>query len=113
MSTDVLINLENIAEDMKPFFEAVIEHTPPPQVDLEGYFQMQISALDYDTYTGVIGIGRIERGQVAKNTAVKIIDRDNDIRSGRILDILKYNLQIKGHVGTFFDILFLNFLVFY
>ena len=85
------LNLENIAEDMKPFFEAVIEHTPSPQVDFEGYFQMQISALDYDTYTGVIGIGRIERGQVAKNTAVKIIDRDNDIRSGRILDILKYN----------------------
>src|SRR6185295_3250833 len=51
-------------EDMTLLFETIVKHVPPPPVDLNGPFQMQISTLDYSSYVGMIGIGRIRRGQV-------------------------------------------------
>ena len=82
---------QQMLSDMQVFFETVVTHTPAPQLDAQGAFQMQISALDYDQYIGVIGIGRIERGVIKQNTPVKILDRDETVRSARVLDILKYN----------------------
>lgn len=81
---------DNLAEDMTPLFEAIIKHVPPPEVDLEGAFQMQISALDYNSYVGVIGIGRIKRGTIKLNQQVKIIGADGKIRSGRVQKIMGY-----------------------
>lgn len=76
--------------DMTYLFETIVKLVPPPAVNREEPFQMQVSSLDYSSYTGVIGIGKIARGRVKKNTAVKIIGRDNAVRSGRILQIFKF-----------------------
>ena len=78
------------AGDMTPLFEAIVAHVPPPNVDRDAPFRMQISSLDYSSYTGVIGIGRIERGSISSNTPVKIIGRDGAVRSGRVLQIFKF-----------------------
>lgn len=59
-----------MAEDMTPLYQAIVDHVPAPDVDLEGPFQMQISQLDYNRYVGVIGIGRIKRGKVKPNQQV-------------------------------------------
>lgn len=77
-------------DDMTVLFETIINKVPPPPVDLEGPFQMQISTLDYSSYVGMIGIGRIQRGQVKSNMPVTIIDSNQKTRQGRILQILEY-----------------------
>ncbi|MGI9304542.1 MAG: translational GTPase TypA [Gammaproteobacteria bacterium] len=77
--------------DMEPLLQAIIDHVPAPAVDAGGPLQMQISALDYNTFVGVIGIGRISRGELQTNCAVKIASRDGNVRSGRILQILGFN----------------------
>ena len=76
--------------DMTPLFEAIVNHVKPPQVERDKPFRMQVSSLDYSIYTGVIGIGRIERGSISGNTQVKIIGRDGDVRNGRVLQIYKF-----------------------
>ncbi len=76
--------------DMTPLFEAIVEHVPAPAVDVDGPFQLQVSSLDYNSYVGVIGIGRITRGRVTPNTAVTLIDRDGNTRNGRMLQILGF-----------------------
>ncbi len=83
---------DELANDMTPLFETIIDIVEPPHVDIDGPFQMQISSLDYDNFMGVIGIGRIQRGSIKTNTQVKIIDKDQNIRNGRIL-------KIMGHHG--------------
>jgi GTP-binding protein len=77
--------------DMTPLLEAVIKHVSAPQVEVDGPFQMQISSLDYDSYKGVLGIGRIARGTLNRNTAVKIAGTDGKIRDGRIMQIFGFN----------------------
>ncbi len=77
--------------DMTPLFQAIVDHVPPPQVDVEGPFQLQVSSLDYNSYVGVIGIGRIQRGTIRTNSPVIIVDRDGNRRGGRILQILGFH----------------------
>ncbi len=77
--------------DMTPLFETIIDHVPPPDVDTEGAFQMQISTLDYNSFQGVIGIGRIKRGRISANTPVAIVDREGASRRGRVLQIFGFN----------------------
>jgi len=91
---------DEMADDMTPLFEAVVEHVSPPQVDLDGPLQMQISALDYNSYLGVIGVGRIKRGSVSTNAQVKVIDREGKIRGGRILKIMGYHGLERVEVET-------------
>ncbi len=74
--------------DMRPLLETIVKHVPPPAVTLEGSFQMRISALDYSSYVGAIGIGRIQRGNIANNKAVTLIGADGETRSGRVLQVL-------------------------
>lgn len=76
--------------DMTPLFKMVVDHVPIPMVDVEGPFQVQVSALDYNSYTGVIGIGRIARGRVKTNTPVTVVDREGKRRNARILQILGF-----------------------
>ena len=76
--------------DMTPLFETIVEQVHSPRVDPEGPFQMQVSSLDYSSYVGVIGIGRIRRGRIRTNTPVAIVDRDGGRRQGRILQILGF-----------------------
>lgn len=77
--------------DMTPLFEAIVKHVSPPAVDIEGPFRLQVSSLDYSSYVGVIGIGRIQRGNIKSNTPVVIVDRENNRRNGRILQILGFH----------------------
>ena len=83
---------EQMAEDMTPLFEAIVEKVAPPEVDQDGPFQMQISSLDYSSFLGVIGIGRIKRGKIKAGSPVKVVDRDGKVRNGKIL-------KIMGHMG--------------
>lgn len=80
-----------MADDMTPLFETVIDIVAPPQVDADGAFQMQISSLDYNSFVGVIGVGRIQRGRIKTNTAVTVVDKDGNKRNGRILKIMGYH----------------------
>ena len=75
--------------DMTPLFETIAEHAPPPKVDPHGPFQMQISTLDYSSYVGAIGIGRIQRGTLATNTPVVLIDAQRRRRNARVLQVLR------------------------
>ncbi len=76
--------------DMTPLFETIVKHVSPPDVDAEGPFQMQISSLDYNSYVGVIGVGRIKRGRVKTNQQVTIVDTEGKSRKGRMLQILGF-----------------------
>jgi len=75
--------------DMKPLFETIVERVPPPRVDRDGPFRMQVSSLDYSSYVGAIGIGRIQRGSVRGNSPVVVVNRAGDIRTARILQVLR------------------------
>lgn len=83
---------EEMAEDMKPLLDMIIDRVPAPDVDPEAAFQMQISALDYDSYVGVIGIGRITRGSLKPNQQVVIKDIEGKERKGKVLNV-------KGYLG--------------
>ncbi len=76
-------------QDMTTLFETIVSEVPAPDVDENGPFQFQVSALDYNSYIGVIGIGRIARGMISTNTPISIVDKDNNIRKGRILQIFR------------------------
>lgn len=84
------LSLDEPNTDMTALFQTVVDKVPPPPVNPEGPFQMQISSLDYSSYVGTIGIGRISRGSITPNTPIKIIDIDGKIRPGKILQVLGY-----------------------
>jgi GTP-binding protein len=86
------LELDQMATDMAPLFQTVIDRVPPPPVAVDAPFQMQISALDYSSYVGVIGIGRVTGGIAKVNQQVVIIDREGNTRKGKIL-------QVKSHLG--------------
>jgi GTP-binding protein len=76
--------------DMTPLYEAIMKYVPAPKVDPDGPFQMRISQLDYNSYVGLIGIGRIQRGKVRTNMPVAVIDREGKKRNGKILQVLGF-----------------------
>lgn len=82
---------EHMAPDMTPLLELIIDRVKPPNVDVEGPLQMQISALDYNSYVGVIGVGRISRGSMARNCQVIVADTKGTKRKARILSIMGHN----------------------
>ncbi len=82
---------EDMGSDMTALFETVVEHVPCPEVNSEGPFQMQISALDYSSYVGVIGVGRIARGKLKPNAQVAIVDSEGATRKGKVLQVMGYH----------------------
>jgi len=80
-----------MSKDMSPLMNLIIDQVKPPEVNDEGPLQMQISALDYSSYVGVIGIGRISRGKVKPNEQVIIAGPDTTERRGKILQVMGYN----------------------
>jgi GTP-binding protein len=82
---------EAMSDDMTPLFQAIIDKVEPPKVNSEGPLQMQISALDYNSYTGVIGVGRITRGVMTPNTQVTVVDSEGGKRNGRVLQVMGYH----------------------
>ncbi|MBT8068307.1 MAG: translational GTPase TypA [Gammaproteobacteria bacterium] len=77
--------------DMTPLFETIAQHVSPPDVDAEGPLQLQVSSLDYDTYVGVLGIGRISRGTVIANSSVSVVAPDGAIRRARVLELYGFH----------------------
>lgn len=82
---------DKLGSDMTALFQTIIDRVDAPVVDVDGPFQMQISSLDYNSYVGVIGVGRITRGKVKTNTQVVIVDSEGKKRNGRILQIMGYH----------------------
>jgi GTP-binding protein len=76
--------------DMTPLYEAIMQHVKAPDVDPDGPFQMRISQLDYNSYVGLIGIGRIQRGKVKTNQQVSVVDRHGKKRTGKVLQVLGF-----------------------
>ncbi|MEY3220076.1 MAG: translational GTPase TypA [Pseudomonadota bacterium] len=77
--------------DMTPLFETIVNHVPAPNVDPDAPFQLQVSALDYSSYVGVIGIGKIKRGKIKTNTPIVVVNNQGEKRQGRILQILGFH----------------------
>ncbi len=97
---------ENMDDNMDALFQAIIDHVPAPKVDVDGPFQMQISQLDYNSFLGVIGIGRIARGTIKANSPVTAIGADGKKRNGRILKIMGHSglQRVEVHEATAGDI---------
>ncbi len=86
------LDVEEMATNMEPLFKEIVEKVPHPDVEVDAPLQMQISALDYNSYVGVIGIGRVTRGAARTNQQVIIVDREGNERKGKLL-------QVKSHLG--------------
>ncbi|QCZ92673.1 translational GTPase TypA [Salinimonas iocasae] len=84
------LDADSEGTDMNPLFETIIEKVNAPNTDPDGPFQMQISQLDYNSYVGVIGVGRVKRGSVKTNQQVTIIDKDGKTRNGKVGQVLTY-----------------------
>ncbi|MBP2279266.1 GTP-binding protein [Psychrobacter sp. PL19] len=85
------LEADKLADDMTPLFKTIVDVVQAPQVDADAPFRMQISSIDYNSFVGVIGIGRIQRGKVKTNTQVTVIGKDGKTRNGRILKIMGYH----------------------
>ena len=85
------IEPESLAEDMTPLLQMIIDEVHPPKVNIDGPLQMQISALDYNSYVGVIGIGRITRGILKPNEQVLIVESNENSRKGKVLQVMGYS----------------------
>ena len=81
---------DEMIESMEPVLQAIVDHCPVPEVDRDGALQLQISALDYNSFQGVIGVGRIRRGTLKRNQQITVVDRDGTTRNGKVLQILGY-----------------------
>ena len=73
-----------MGDDMTALFETIVARCPAPDVDIDGALQLQVSQLDYSSYVGSIGIGRIRRGTIRRAMPVAVIDRDGNVRQERI-----------------------------
>jgi GTP-binding protein len=78
-------------ENMDILFQTIVDQVAAPDVDRDGPFRMQVSALDYSSYVGLIGIGRIQRGRIKRNSPITIIGADGKTRQGRMLQILGFH----------------------
>jgi GTP-binding protein len=85
------LDLNDESHNMDPLLQTIVDRVSPPPVNLDGPFQMQISSLDYSPYVGTIGIGRVTRGTIQPKTSIKIICKDGNIRTGRILQVLGFS----------------------
>ncbi|MEJ6612674.1 MAG: translational GTPase TypA [Porticoccus sp.] len=82
---------ESLAEDMAPLLQMIVDKVRSPAVNRDGPLQMQISALDYNSYVGVIGVGRITRGKLKPNEQIVIVDSEGVSRKGRVLQVMGYS----------------------
>ncbi|MEO2268801.1 translational GTPase TypA [Pseudoalteromonas pernae] len=84
------LDLDEPSDNMEPMFQAIVNEVEAPDADPEGALQMQISQLDYNSYVGVIGVGRIKRGTVKVNQQVTVISADGTKRNGKVGQVLTY-----------------------
>ena len=86
--------------DMTPMFEVIVEKAPAPEVDIDGPFQMQITSLDYSSFVGAIGIGRIERGVAKKNMQNVLVAPDGSKRNVKIVQLLGFSGLERHEVNS-------------
>ncbi len=84
------LEADQMTEDMTPLIEMILNKVPAPEVKKDGPLQLQISALDSNSYVGVIGIGRIKQGSIKPNDQVAVIDREGKTRKGKVLQVMGY-----------------------
>jgi GTP-binding protein len=86
-------NLDDTARsgDMRPLFQTIVEHVAPPSVNPLGPFQMRVSSLDYNSYVGIIGVGRIQRGALKPNQRISVIHPDGSQNNARVLQVLGFH----------------------
>ena len=82
---------DTVTDNMDVLFRTIVDRVDPPDVDREGPLQLQVSALDYSSYVGVMGIGRIARGRARRNAPVTVIGADGATRQGRLLQVLGFH----------------------
>ena len=83
------------AGDMRPLFETIVAHVPAPLVEVEGPLQLQVSSLDYSSYVGVLGIGRVSRGTVRAGAQVAVVGRDGTKRNGTIGELFGFDGLVR------------------
>jgi GTP-binding protein len=88
------------ADDMTALFETIVEQVEPPKADTEGALQMQISQLDYNSYVGVIGVGRVTRGSVKPNQQVTVAGADGKTRNAKVGQVLGYMGLERHEIGS-------------
>jgi len=77
--------------DMTPLFEAIVEHVPPPSVSIDGPLQLQVSSLDYNSYVGVLGVGRITRGVAKPNSPITLVRRDGRVENATLGELYGFD----------------------
>ena len=78
------------SSDMRPLFDTILKHTPAPSGDADAPLQLQISQLDYDNYTGRLGIGRILNGRIKPGQVVAVMNHETQVAQGRINQLLGF-----------------------
>ena len=78
------------SNDMRPLFDTILKHTPAPSGSADETLQLQISQLDYDNYTGRLGIGRILNGRIKPGQVVAVMNHEQQIAQGRINQLLGF-----------------------
>ena len=81
---------EKLEANIFPLLDMIVEEVAAPKLSVDEPFQMQISSLNYSTYEGVMGIGRVNRGQIARNSPITLVDRYGEERRARVLNIYGY-----------------------
>lgn len=94
------LELDDPHTTMEPLLQTIVDKVPAPDVDRDAPFQMQISSLDYSSYIGTIGIGRVARGSIKRNTPITIVDAEGKKRSGRLLNIYGFSGLERIEVDT-------------
>ena len=84
------LNLKDTSDNMRPLFETILSHVQPPAGDSDASLQLQISALDYSTYTGRLGVGRIQNGRIKPGQVITVLRGDEQIGQGRINQVLGF-----------------------
>ena len=84
------LEADQMTQDMTPLIQMILDKVPAPEVKKDGPLQLQISALDSNSYVGVIGIGRIKQGSIKPNDQVTVIDREGKTRKGKVLQVMGY-----------------------
>jgi GTP-binding protein len=84
------LDMKEESDNMRPLFETVLKHVPTPPGDPEAPLQMQLAALDYSTYTGRLGVGKVINGRIKPGQAVVVMNHDKQVASGRINQVLGF-----------------------
>ena len=85
-----MLDMKDTSDNMRPLFETILSHVAPPAGNSDAPLQLQISALDYSTYTGRLGVGRVRNGRVKPGQAVAVMNGDKQVGQGKINQVLGF-----------------------